>query len=197
MTLAHRSSAHSLREKVSFYEENVKEWRTFSFLIWAWRNAVNKTIHIRQKRTVPLPQEWSHWQCWRAFGSLQGSYPWSYLQRFCSQHRCGSVNIIGNKNWECNSQKGFDVKVIGSQDYLEEHFLINRDEFLIPFADIRCAFTCLVLVLFSICGRERFATMMLAVLKNLLWQWHQQTRWGGQRALSTSVGNMCLLSSGR
>lgn len=64
-------------------------------------------------------------------------------------------------------QEGLDVEVVGSEDDLEEHLLVYGDELLVPFADIGGAFSGLVLVLVCIGRRERLATVVLAVLKNL------------------------------
>lgn len=67
-----------------------------------------------------------------------------------------------------NIEEGLDVEVVGSEDDLEEHLLVYGDELLVPFADIGGAFSGLVLVLVCIGRRERLATVVLAVLKNLL-----------------------------
>jgi len=65
-------------------------------------------------------------------------------------------------------EKRLDVEVVGSQDDLEEHLLINCDELLVPLADISGALARLILVLIGVGTRERLATVVLAVLQNLL-----------------------------
>lgn len=64
-------------------------------------------------------------------------------------------------------QQRLDIQVVCSKDNLKQHFLINGDELLVPFANIRCAFACLVLTCFRVSRRKRLSTMMLAILENL------------------------------
>lgn len=64
-------------------------------------------------------------------------------------------------------QEGLDVKVIGGEDNLKEHLLINRNEFLIPLADVSGTLASLVLVRLGVGGWERLAAVVLAVLKDL------------------------------
>ena len=64
-------------------------------------------------------------------------------------------------------QKRFDVEVVSGKNDLEEHLLINRDELLVPFADVRCPFACFVLALVCVWSRQRLTAMVFAVLKNL------------------------------
>ena len=49
------------------------------------------------------------------------------------------------------AQQRLDIEVVGSQDNLEQHFLIDANELLVPFADVGCPLAGLVLVLISIC----------------------------------------------
>lgn len=67
-----------------------------------------------------------------------------------------------------NTQELLDVEVVGSEDNLKEHLLINGDELLVPFADIGGALASVVLSLVSIGCWQRLATMMCAILKNLV-----------------------------
>jgi hypothetical protein len=66
------------------------------------------------------------------------------------------------------AQKRFDIEVVRSEDDLEQHLLVDGDEFLIPLADVSGAFAGLVLALISIGRGQRLATVVLAVLKNLV-----------------------------
>ena len=50
-----------------------------------------------------------------------------------------------------NSQQRLNVEVVCSQNNFKEHFLIDSDEFLVPFTDFRRTFASIVLVLVSIC----------------------------------------------
>lgn len=65
-------------------------------------------------------------------------------------------------------QKGFDVKIVSGKNNLEEHLLINCDEFLVPFANIRCSFARFILALVCVWSRQRLTTMVFAVLENLV-----------------------------
>lgn len=66
-----------------------------------------------------------------------------------------------------HSQQRLDIKVVSSEDNLEEHLLIDSDELLVPLADISRPLAGLVLVLVRIGRRQGLSAMMLAVLKNL------------------------------
>jgi hypothetical protein len=72
-----------------------------------------------------------------------------------------------NPNEKKNLQKRLDVEVVGSEDNLEEHLLINGDEFLIPLADVGGALASLVLVGLGVGCRKRLAAVVLAVLQYL------------------------------
>jgi hypothetical protein len=63
-------------------------------------------------------------------------------------------------------QEGLDVEVVGREDDLKEHFLVNGDELLVPLADISRAFA--VIILRVVRGGERLAAMVLTVFENLL-----------------------------
>ena len=67
-----------------------------------------------------------------------------------------------------NVQKRLDIKIVSSEDDLEEHFLIDGDELLIPLADIGGTLASFILIRLGIRGRKRFATVMFAVLENLI-----------------------------
>ena len=64
------------------------------------------------------------------------------------------------------AQQRLDVQVVRREDDLEEHLLVDGDEFLVPLADVRCPLA--VLVLRLVRGRELLAPMVLAVLKDLI-----------------------------
>ncbi len=66
-----------------------------------------------------------------------------------------------------DSQKGLDIEVVCRKDDLEEHLLINGNEFLVPFADVRRPLAGLVLARISICRRQRLTPVVLAVLEDL------------------------------
>lgn len=56
-----------------------------------------------------------------------------------------------------DAQQGFDIEVVGSQYYPEEHLKINAGEkLLVPFTDIRL-----------VSSRQRLLTVVLAVFQNL------------------------------
>lgn len=50
-----------------------------------------------------------------------------------------------------HAQQRLDVEIIGGEDDLEQHFLINANELLVPLADISRPLASLVLILISIC----------------------------------------------
>jgi hypothetical protein len=50
-----------------------------------------------------------------------------------------------------NVQQRLDIEVVGGQDNLEQHLLIDANELLVPLADVGCPLASLVLVLISIC----------------------------------------------
>jgi hypothetical protein len=74
-----------------------------------------------------------------------------------------------------DAQQGLDVEVVGGEDNLEQHLLINGDELLVPFADIGRSLPVLVRV-GLIGGRQGLATVVLAILQNLRDQRDQSTR---------------------
>lgn len=65
------------------------------------------------------------------------------------------------------SQEWLDIQVIRREDDLEEHFLVNSNEFLIPLADVSCSLARVVRVLLSVWRRQRLSAVVLAVLKDL------------------------------
>jgi hypothetical protein len=69
---------------------------------------------------------------------------------------------------EKNKQKRFDIEIVGGENDLKQHLLINGDELLVPFVDVSGAFAGLVLVGIRLCCRKRLATVMFAIFKNLL-----------------------------
>ena len=66
-----------------------------------------------------------------------------------------------------DSQQRLDIKVIGSENDLKEHLLVDSDKLLIPFTDVRRPLAGLVWVRLRVCGRQRLAPVVLAVLENL------------------------------
>jgi len=63
-------------------------------------------------------------------------------------------------------QKRLNIKVVSSQDDLKEHFLVNCDEFLVPFGDISGPLAGLIVTL-RIARWKWLATVVLAVLQDL------------------------------
>jgi len=59
-----------------------------------------------------------------------------------------------------------DVEIIGGYDDLEEHLLVNRDEPLVPFANIRRSLSAVVRAAL-ISSLQRLAAVVFAVLQNL------------------------------
>lgn len=66
-----------------------------------------------------------------------------------------------------NSQKRLDVEVVSSKDDLEEHLLVDRNELLVPFADVSSPLARLILALVGIRCGQRLATMVLAIIQDL------------------------------
>ena len=66
-----------------------------------------------------------------------------------------------------DSQEGLNVEVVGREDDLKEHLLIDGDELLVPLADIRRPLACLVLALLRVRCREGLTPVVLAVLEDL------------------------------
>ncbi len=66
-------------------------------------------------------------------------------------------------------QQRLDVEVVGREDDLKQHLLINRDELLVPLRDVSGAFAGLVLGLLRVRSRKGFATVVLAVFEDLSW----------------------------
>jgi len=62
-------------------------------------------------------------------------------------------------------EKGFDIQIVGSKDYLKEHLLIDLHELLIPLIDV-CGFLARVGIVFV--GLGRIGTVMLAPLDDFL-----------------------------
>jgi hypothetical protein len=68
--------------------------------------------------------------------------------------------------YRCDVQQEFNIEVVRSQDNLEEHFVLEIDEFLVPFTNA----TRLLRVRASICiasGRQGLTAVVLTVLQNL------------------------------
>lgn len=63
-------------------------------------------------------------------------------------------------------QERLDIKVVCGEDNLKEHLLVDGNELLVPFTDVRCPLASIVVV-GGIGRRERLATMVFAVLENL------------------------------
>lgn len=64
------------------------------------------------------------------------------------------------------SQKVLDIKVVGSEDELQEHLLIDVDKIPVPFADIYTPLAGLMLAVVR--HREGLAAVVLAVLQDLI-----------------------------
>ena len=84
----------------------------------------------------------------------------SNIPESCSVKAAWHIAMINLQQW-------LDIKVVGCENNLEEHLLIDRDELLVPFANVRRPLAGLVLVLLCICRRERLATVVLAVFEHL------------------------------
>ncbi len=63
-------------------------------------------------------------------------------------------------------QQWLDIEVVGREDDLEKHLLVNRNEFLVPLADISGSLA-RVLIVGGVGGWQRLATVVLAVLEDL------------------------------
>ena len=74
-----------------------------------------------------------------------------------------------------DSQERLDVEVVGREDDLEEHLLIDSDEFLIPLVNVGGALARIILVLLGVSCGQRLAAMVLAVLENLCKRCDQYT----------------------
>lgn len=66
-----------------------------------------------------------------------------------------------------SSQKGFDIKVVGSKNNLKEHLLVHGDELLVPFADISSSLAGLILTRLGVSGGEDLVSVLLAILQDL------------------------------
>jgi len=66
-----------------------------------------------------------------------------------------------------SSQKGFDIKIVGSKDNLKEHLLVYSDELLIPLADIGSSLASLILIRLGVNRRKGLVSVLLAVLQDL------------------------------
>ena len=64
-------------------------------------------------------------------------------------------------------QERLDVKVVRGEDDFEEHLLVDRNELLVPLADVRCPLAVLILTLLRLRCRERLAAVVFAVLEDL------------------------------
>jgi hypothetical protein len=64
-------------------------------------------------------------------------------------------------------QKRLDIQVVGRQNDLEQHLLVNGDELLVPFADVCRALAGLILILVGVGSRQGLSTMVLAILQDL------------------------------
>ena len=43
-------------------------------------------------------------------------------------------------------QEGLDIQVVGGENDLEKHLLVDSDEFLVPLADVGCSLARVILV---------------------------------------------------
>lgn len=66
-----------------------------------------------------------------------------------------------------DSQQRLDIKVIGSENDLKEHLLIDGDELLVPFANVSCSFSRIILVRIRIGCGQRLALVVLAIFEDL------------------------------
>lgn len=61
-------------------------------------------------------------------------------------------------------RKGLDIEVFGGEDDLEEHPLADRNELLVPLAEISRSLAGLVMFLLGVSRGQRLALVVLAVL---------------------------------
>jgi len=64
-----------------------------------------------------------------------------------------------------NVKEGLDIHVVGSQDNLEEHLLVNLHEFLVPLLNVGSLLTRVGVV---VLGRRRVVLVLRAPLEDLL-----------------------------
>jgi hypothetical protein len=64
-----------------------------------------------------------------------------------------------------NIEKSLDVKIVGSKNDLEQHFLVDLHKLLVPFIDVRCLLARVGIVFV---GLGRITTVMFAPLDDLL-----------------------------
>ena len=69
--------------------------------------------------------------------------------------------------WQ-HAQKRLNVEVVGGEDDLEQHLLIDGDKLLVPLRDVSRPLAGLILVRVCIGGGQRLPTMMFAVLQDLV-----------------------------
>lgn len=69
--------------------------------------------------------------------------------------------------WELrlDVQQGLDVQVVGSQDDLEEHLLVDRDELGVPLADVGGL---LANIIVRVLHRHGLPAVVFAVLQHLI-----------------------------
>lgn len=97
-----------------------------------------------------------------------------FLRRLALDHVCdgfasdiaGGVGYVVIKRND-HSQERLDVEVVGSENDLEQHLLVDGDELLIPFTDVGRALACLVLTLVRVRTGKRLSAMMFAVFQDL------------------------------
>ena len=66
-----------------------------------------------------------------------------------------------------DSQQRLDIKVIGSENDLKEHLLIDGDELLVPLRDFSSPLPVIVVGRIGIVRGKRIAAVMVAVFKHL------------------------------
>ena len=105
------------------------------------------------------------------------------LGRFALDHICNGL--------AADIQESFDVHVIGSEDDLEEHLLVNLHELLIPLLNISGLLTGIGIVFI---GRWRIVLVMFAPLDEFLedrasdvWNWN-----GFQHDICSKIANHVL-----
>lgn len=67
-----------------------------------------------------------------------------------------------------NSQEGLDVEVVGSENDLEQHLLVDLNEFLVPLGDVGGTLAGIIVGRIGISRGERIIAVMIAILEDLI-----------------------------
>lgn len=106
------------------------------------------------------------------------------------------MGTLGPNERMWHSQERLDVEVVGSENDLKQHLLINSNKLLIPFANVGRALACLVLTLVRVGTRERLSAMMFAILEDLIRGVISQSRVASHKRLIDHGNNHLLEHAG-